>query len=229
MSSIEQLLSIQVEPFPDSDLASPEGLIAIGGDLTPHRLIHAYCRGIFPWYNPGEPILWWTPDPRCVIYPKSYKPSRSLGKRIRNTPHQFKFDSDFTQVIERCSQPRRYESGTWIGSDMKVAYIRLHEMGIAHSAEIWMEDEIVGGLYGVAIGGAFFGESMFSLTTDSSKMALKYLVDYLKDWNFSIIDCQISSDHMLSLGAIEVSRKNFLEDLDYAIKLPGKPGSWTQY
>ena len=229
MSSIEQLLSIQVEPFPDSELASAEGLIAIGGDLTPHRLVQAYCKGIFPWYNPGEPILWWTPDPRCVIYPESFKPSRSLAKRIRNTSYEFKFDSNFTQVIERCSEPRRHEKGTWIGDDMKIAYIRLNEMGIAHSAEIWIEGELVGGLYGIAIGGAFFGESMFSKETDSSKMALMHLVDYLYSWNFSIIDCQISSNHMLSLGAVEVSRKKFLEDLDYAIKLPGKPGSWKKY
>ncbi|MEM7194608.1 MAG: leucyl/phenylalanyl-tRNA--protein transferase [Pseudomonadota bacterium] len=228
MSTINQLLQADVEPFPPLEAATPEGLIAIGGDLSPQRLIHAYSRGIFPWYSPGEPILWWSPDPRCIIAVDSFKPKRSLAKNIRNRPHEFKMDCAFEAVIHECAAPRDRESGTWISADMQKAYIRLNQMGVAHSAEIWHEDELVGGLYGVAIGSVFFGESMFSRVQDGSKMALVHLIAYLQQWGFTLVDCQVTSNHMLSLGAFEIPRAEFSDHLEWAIRQPGKPGRWTR-
>lgn len=198
--------------FPDLRYAleEPNGLLAFGGDLSTERLIAAYERGIFPWYSKDEPILWWSPDPRSVIFPEDFKPSRSLKKTIKKRHFEVTMDTSFTQVIQKCSEPRSYSSDTWITEEMIEAYIRLHNLKIAHSVEVWKEKELVGGLYGVSLGKAFFGESMFSSVNDASKVALTYLIEQVKQWNFKLIDCQVSSDHMSSLGALDISRSEFM-------------------
>lgn len=217
-----------VEDFPDVKYATDDGLLALGGDLSPERLISAYRKGIFPWYNPGEPILWWSPDPRCVLIPAQYKQARSLKKSIKKHHFYFTFDSKFEGVIKRCAAPRKIGPGTWITKDMMDAYIGLHQLGYAHSLETWKNGELVGGLYGIALGGIFFGESMFSQVSDSSKAALNFLVENLIKWDFQLIDCQITSPHLLSLGAVEIPRKEFLERLQCALECSGKFGSWGE-
>jgi len=216
-----------VEDFPPLEAATKEGLLAIGGDLSEERLIKAYQSGVFPWYGPDEPILWWSPDPRCVIFPEKFNPSRSLLKSIRKRQFRFTLDTAFNQVISECSVPRGDKNGTWITSSMKRAYLGLHQTGIAHSAEIWQQDQLVGGLYGLALGGVFFGESMFSRVTDSSKAALALLIGKLVQWDFRLIDCQVSSDHLLSLGAEEIPRTEFINLLQSALALPGNLKSWS--
>ena len=203
-------------------LEEPNGLLAAGGDLSPNRLLNAYSLGIFPWYNPGEPILWWTPDPRSVIYPETFKPSRSLRKLLKQQKFQVTMNTCFSKVINCCSQPRAQESGTWIDPAIKQAYTQLHEMGFAHSVEVWLEGRLVGGLYGVALGGVFFGESMFSIKDNASKVAFALLCKQLCSWNFEIIDCQVHNPHLESLGAVEIPRAHFLESLEKGISKPAQ-------
>ena len=221
--------------FPPLEAATREGLLAIGGDLSERRLIAAYRSGIFPWYGVGEPILWWSPDPRCVIFPSRFAPSRSLKKTLRQQPFRFTLDTAFERVIAECSAPRDASTGgtcdgtggTWITAEMARAYIGLHRSGVAHSAEIWQRGRLVGGLYGLALGGVFFGESMFSRVADSSKAALALLIERLLRWDFRLIDCQVRSTHLLSLGAEEIPRTEFIKRLQSALTLPGKPGNWS--
>ncbi len=200
-------------PFPDPALAEsePDGLLAVGGDLHPRRLIGAYRQGIFPWYNPGQPILWWSPDPRMVLFPGRLHVSRSLRKVLRQQRFRITFDQDFAGVIRRCAAPRPGQSGTWITPEMERAYQRLHEMGLAHSVEAWQAGELVGGLYGVAQGRVFFGESMFSFVSNASKAAFATLVECLQTLDWAVIDCQVHTSHLASLGAELIPRARFLE------------------
>ena len=217
-----------VEEFPDVRYATDDGLLALGGDLKPERLLKAYSKGIFPWYNPGEPILWWTPNPRCVLFPDRFKPSRSLRKSIRNKGFSFTFDEVFEQVIDQCAQPRAEGQGSWITRDMREAYLALHRLGYAHSVETWHNGNLVGGLYGIAMGRVFFGESMFAHISDASKAALDNLVTHLLEMDFRLIDCQITSSHLLSLGAEEIPRSEFLSHLETGLATESKPTSWRQ-
>ncbi len=213
--------------FPPLEHATPEGLLAIGGDLSPERLIEAYSRGIFPWYNPGQPILWWSPDPRAVLYPGELKVSRSLGKSLRNRGFQFTMDTAFEPVIDACAAPRGTDTrASWITPQMRAAYLQLHHLRIAHSVEVWRDDALVGGLYGVAMGGVFFGESMFSRMPDASKCALVALTGLLLDRNFRVIDCQIESPHLSSLGARPVPRRTFVDTLESGLKIPTRCDAW---
>jgi leucyl/phenylalanyl-tRNA--protein transferase len=197
--------------FPDPELAEPEGLLALGGDLTPDRLLSAYRLGIFPWYEPGGPILWWSPDPRLVLHIAEFRPHRRLLRTIRQGRFETRFNTEFAQVIRACAQvPRRHEVGTWITPEMQDAYIRLHRLGHAHSMETWREGRLVGGIYGVRVGRCFCGESMFHVETDASKVALAALLVRLKTEGVGLVDCQIASDHLISLGAREISRREFL-------------------
>lgn len=219
--------------FPDVRLAlrEPDGLLAIGGDLSPQRLESAYRHGIFPWFNHDQPILWWSPDPRAVLFPDQLKISRSLRKTLRKQVFTVTLDRAFNEVIEACSGPRNPDQhsdpGTWITPEMKQAYNRLHENGLAHSVESWQEGELVGGLYGVAVGRVFFGESMFTRITDASKVAFVHLVRQLQLWGFSVIDCQIHSAHLESLGAENIRRQRFTRLLDEYCNKPGQPLPWV--
>lgn len=194
-------------------LNEPDGLLAAGGDLSVERLIQAYRLGIFPWYEDGQPILWWSPDPRCVVFTESYKPSRSLRKVLNKQIFQITIDTCFKDVIEACAQPRDYSEGTWITQDMVTAYCRLHHQGYAHSFECWHEGELVGGLYGVSLGRVFFGESMFSRMSNASKVAFVALVRHCQRLDFPLIDCQVTNHHLLSLGAEEIPRNDFATHL----------------
>jgi leucyl/phenylalanyl-tRNA--protein transferase len=216
-------------PFPDVSLAErePNGLLAVGGDLSPQRLINAYIRGIFPWFSEGEPILWWSPDPRTVLFPEQIKISRSLKKTLKKERYRVSFDRDFQAVIEACAQPRESSPGTWLLPEMIEAYHTQHELGLAHSVEVWQDEELVGGLYGMAIGGVFFGESMFSRLPDTSKIALVHLSRTLQTWNFKMIDCQVYTQHLASLGAQEIPRRTFCAHLAHWCRLPGHSGSWA--
>lgn len=196
-------------PSLDHALVEPDGLLAAGGDLSLARLINAYKHGIFPWYNKGEPILWWSPDPRCVLFPDNLKISRSLAKTLRKKPFEIRFDTAFANVINACAAPRDNQSGTWITQEMFNAYVNMHEQGYAHSIECWLDDELVGGLYGIAIGKMFFGESMFSKVADASKVALVYLCEYLIKHDFKLIDSQVHTNHMESMGAEMIPRREF--------------------
>ena len=216
-----------VEDFPDAEFATEDGLLALGGDLSTERLLKAYRCGIFPWYSPGEPILWWSPDPRCVLYPHQFRPSRSLKKSIRKNRFKFTFDQDFESVIEYCAALRTRETETWITEEMKAAYIRLHQLGYAHSTEVWKNGQLAGGLYGIAMGSMYFGESMFSLVPDASKAALYCLSSSLCAWQYHLIDCQVTSPHLLSLGATEIPRWEFLGNLELALSQPDKTGTWS--
>ncbi len=193
-------------PDPALALADPNGLLAVGGDLSPVRLIHAYRHGIFPWYSDGQPILWWSPDPRLVLYPGEVHVSRSLGKTLRQRRFEVSFDRDFAAVISGCAA----RDSTWITAEMRAAYLRLHALGRAHSVECWCDGRLVGGLYGVSIGRVFFGESMFSLERDASKVALVTLARTLERWGYALMDCQVESDHLMSLGARNLAREHFL-------------------
>ena len=202
--------------FPPLELAlrEPNGLLCAGGDLTPQRLLKAYGHGIFPWYAKGEPILWWSPDPRMVLVPSEFKLSRSLQRTLRAGRYQVRLDTDFPAVIRSCAKARRKsQSGTWITTEMETAYIALHELGYAHSVETWVDDVLVGGLYGLAIGKMFYGESMFSHASDASKIALAHLAFYLDAQGFGLIDCQMNTPHLASLGAREIPRVDFLARL----------------
>jgi len=216
----------QAFPSVTKALKEPDGLLAIGGCLSPKRLVNAYRQGIFPWYNPGEPILWWSPDPRLVLFPEKLLTSRSLRKTLRQTIFSVTIDQAFDGVIGSCAQPRPGQSGTWITKDIKQAYTELFRLGIAHSAEAWLNGKLVGGLYGVALGQVFFGESMFHTETDASKVAFTVLVDKLKSWGYRLVDCQVHSQHLVSLGAEEIPRDAFLLSLDQYCDLPASPFAW---
>lgn len=198
-------------PFPPTDQALdyPQGLLAIGGDLSPARLINAYRQGIFPWYAEGQPILWWSPAPRCVIVPDKVHISRRLRRRYNQGRFSLTADQAFAQVIEACAAPRRDQPETWITPEMQTAYNRLHDMGFAHSVEVSIDGELAGGIYGLALGRVFFGESMFSNHTDASKLALVALCLQLHRWGFTLLDCQVSNPHLLRMGALEISRQSF--------------------
>jgi len=217
--------------FPDPRYAPKEGLLAYGGDLHPDRVLTAYRRGIFPWYNPGDPVLWWSPDPRLVLYPKRLKISRSLRKTLRKKRFRVRLDSAFETVMRHCAAvPRPNQEGTWILPEVIESYTALHSRGFAHSVEVYDESgALFGGLYGLSIGSAFFGESMFSLKPDGSKIALVYLTALAKRWGFDFIDCQIPSDHLKRMGAEEIPRSRFLDELAQTQTRLGVPGSWREH
>jgi len=213
--------------FPPPDLASREGLLAIGGDLCQERLLQAYSMGIFPWFTQTEPIMWWSPDPRLVLYPDEIRISRSLQKTIKKGLFNITMDQAFDQVINQCARvPRKIGESTWIVPDMIKAYGQLHESGYAHSVEAWQNDTLAGGLYGVSLGKSFFGESMFTHVTNASKVAFAALVDHLKSLSFDLIDCQVTTEHLISFGAREVPRETFLEQLKESLKTPTIKGKW---
>lgn len=198
-------------PDPCEALDDPNGLLAVGGDLSPVRLLEGYRNGIFPWYSPGDPILWWSPDPRTVLFPDEIIIHRSLRKTLKRQPFEICVNRDFAGVLEGCAAPREEQHGTWITQDMKQAYIRLHSMGYARSVECWQDDQLVGGLYGVSMGRVFFGESMFSRLSDASKIALVALCQGILGQTPAVIDCQFSTSHLQSLGARAIPRKAFLD------------------
>ena len=217
------------DPFPpvDKALRNPNGLLCAGADLSPGRLLAAYRQGIFPWYSGDEPILWWSPDPRMVLFCEELRVSRSLAKSIRNKGFEVRIDSAFSRVTKACAEPRKDETGTWLGKEMQAAYLALHHAGHAHSFETWHEDKLVGGLYGVAIGHAFFGESMFSLATDASKVALVGLAETLRARGYPMIDCQQRTPLLASLGGREIPRRQFLRRVTGLVNYPEPPGKWT--
>ena len=213
------LAELPDSPFPTLDQALDDGLLAVGGDLSSHRLLNAYRNGIFPWFNEHDPILWWSPDPRMVLFTEQIKVSKSLQKTLKSTQLSITIDRAFSDVMTACAAPRKSangetNSGTWIHPDMIEAYTALHQQGVAHSVECWQGNNLVGGLYGIAIGHIFFGESMFSTVQDSSKIALVALCRQLERWGFPLIDCQIYSEHLASMGATEIKRKQFTSYLD---------------
>jgi leucyl/phenylalanyl-tRNA--protein transferase len=214
--------------FPAPEEADPSGLLAVGGDLSSERLLEAYRLGIFPWFSGDEPILWWSPDPRLVLELNDFKVSRSLRKTLKKNVFRVTFDRAFSEVMRACaSVPRDGQRGTWITKDMQKAYLELHKLGYAHSVETWVSDELVGGLYGVSLGRAFFGESMFHRRDDASKVALAALVERLKSWHFDFIDAQMTTAHLLSLGAKELPRRIFLRRLRAALRGSSKTGKWS--
>ena len=214
--------------FPPAHFAAPNGLLAVGGDLSEKRLLLAYQMGIFPWYSAGDPILWWSPDPRLVLYPDEIRVSRRLRRTIRQGKFSVTSDTVFERVIDACARIRTDESReTWIVGDMIAAYTHLFSLGYAHSVEIWYDNELAGGLYGVSLGGSFFGESMFSRVANASKVALVALCDYLSELRFDMIDCQVPTSHLVRLGAREISRKQFLATLAKSIKRPNIAGKWS--
>jgi leucyl/phenylalanyl-tRNA--protein transferase len=216
------------DPFPPVEraLKDPNGLLAAGGDLSTERLLDAYRHGVFPWYSGGEPVLWWSPDPRMVLYCDELKVPRSLAKSVRNKGYRVTADTAFEAVLAGCSAPRKGEAGTWLGRDMRAAYGRLHRAGYAHSFETWQGDNLVGGLYGVALGRMFYGESMFSKATDASKVALVALVSELKKRQFPLIDCQMHTPLLASLGAREIPRRSFLRAVATLVDYGGQTGNW---
>ena len=213
--------------FPHPSHADKDGLLAIGGDLSAERLLFAYSQGIFPWFDADSPILWWSPDPRMVLIPGEFKKSKSLVQSIRRKNYEVRFDEDFRSVIKYCAVTgSREEEGTWITREMIDAYTKLHELGYAHSVETYMDGRLAGGLYGVSLGKAFFGESMFFLQRDASKVALAALVDRAMEWGFHFIDAQQRTEHLRSLGARAIARSSFLKMLEYALTYPTITGKW---
>ena len=213
--------------FPPTEEAEADGLLAVGGDLTKERLLAAYRQGIFPWYEIGQPILWWCPNPRLVLFPEELRISRSLRKVLRKREFEIRFDSSFENVIKACAYVRTEQGkGTWIIPEMQQAYTELHQEGYAHSVESWLNGELVGGLYGISLGQCFFGESMFSNVSDSSKAALVALAEFSKQVGIKIIDCQMTTQHLLSLGAREIDRQSFLRKLYQYLEKPDIKGSW---
>lgn len=208
-------------------LQEPNGLLAAGGDLSPEWLLAAYSRGIFPWYSATEPILWWSPDPRMVLRPPAIRITRSLRQALRQRRFTVRCDTAFRQVMETCAEPREPGGGTWITPEMVAAYTRMHELGYAHSVETWQEGRLVGGLYGMALGRAFFGESMFSRATDSSKVALAHLARHLERLGFAVIDCQMATSHLASMGGATLPRADFARELATLTRDPGQPGRWS--
>ncbi|MCP4749692.1 MAG: leucyl/phenylalanyl-tRNA--protein transferase [Proteobacteria bacterium] len=216
--------------FPDPSLAEPEGLLAVGGDLELDRILLAYSMGIFPWFSKGQPILWWSPDPRLILLPDQIHISKSLRRILKNRKFTVRFDTRFLDVITLCGEIKRQgQDGTWITSEMMDAYGRLHEAGFAHSVEAYFQGELVGGLYGVSLGTAFFGESMFSLNPDASKVSLVFLSKQLSEWGYEFIDCQIPTGHLKRMGAFEINRDDFLKKLQVALTKPTYSGSWQAY
>lgn len=225
------------DDFPPVNQALPEhdGLLAAGADLSPERLITAYRSGIFPWYSAGQPVLWWSPDPRMVLFPAEFRMPRSLAKRLRHHDYEIRFDTAFESVMRACAEPRRDQTGTWITAEMIAAYISLHRLGHAHSVETWIDGELAGGLYGIALGRAFYGESMFARAADASKIALAHLVRLLQCHHFGIIDCQMNTAHLARFGAREIPRSEFSQRLGELVNYPspaevwrhdGEPVSW---
>jgi leucyl/phenylalanyl-tRNA--protein transferase len=215
-------------PFPPISraLREPNGLLCAGADLSPGRLLDAYARGIFPWFSEGEPILWWSPHPRMVLFPDEFRISRSLRKTVARGAFETRFDTAFREVMAACAAPREPGGGTWIMPEMIAAYVRLHELGFAHSVESWREGHLAGGLYGILLGRVFFGESMFSRATDASKVALVKLVERAKTLGVRVIDCQQATRHLASLGAREIPRRDFAHLLAESIQYPPSGGRW---
>jgi leucyl/phenylalanyl-tRNA--protein transferase len=211
--------------FPNPETSDRQGLLLIGGDLNPQRLLKAYSQGIFPWYNPGSPVLWWSPNPRLILYPDDFKLSHSLAKSLKK-PFQLTTDTVFSQVMIECATNSGRVNNTWITREMIDAYTQLYAMGYAHSFEIWLDNELVGGLYGLSLGRAFFGESMFHKVTDASKIAFYYLCNTMSTWGFDFIDCQLPSTHLQNLGAKIISRTEFLRLLRNTLEYPTKQGVW---
>ncbi len=213
--------------FPSPENAEPDGLLAVGGDLSSERVLLAYQMGIFPWYSERQPILWWSPNPRMILEPGNFHVSRRLRQTLKKAPFKVTFDRAFAKVIRACaSVQRRDQDGTWITPEMQQAYIRLHKQGYAHSVESWLEGELVGGVYGVSLGRCFFGESMFFYRTDASKVALTALIERLKAWDFSMLDAQMTTRHLMTLGAKEITRRVFLKRLREALGFPTIRGNW---
>ncbi|MGM0574701.1 MAG: leucyl/phenylalanyl-tRNA--protein transferase [Myxococcota bacterium] len=214
--------------FPHPELADPSGLLAVGGDLRPERLLLGYRTGIFPWYDEGMPLLWHSPDPRMVLHPRELHVGRSLRKHMRRRPYTLRFDTAFRDVITACaSVPRPGQNGTWLTEEMIEAYVLLHDMGYAHSAEAWRDGELVGGLYGVSLGGMFFGESMFARADDASKIAFVATVRQLRRWGVGLVDCQVYTEHLARFGAREIPRHVFLGQLRDQLDVPTRPGLWS--
>lgn len=213
-------------PMVSQALREPDGLLAIGGCLSQTRLLNAYRHGIFPWYNRGEPILWWSPNSRLILFPDKLVISRSLRKTLRKNVFSVTFDQAFDEVMKACAAPRKNADGTWITDEMNAAYNRLHKAGYAHSVEAWLDGKLVGGLYGVALGQTFFGESMFHTETDASKVAFVTLVQQLKNWGYRLIDCQVHTKHLESFGAEEIDRDAFIALLDRYCDAPPQPYAW---
>jgi leucyl/phenylalanyl-tRNA--protein transferase len=224
---IPWLSDARVFPPVETALRDPNGLLAAGGDLAPSRILAAYRQGVFPWFSPGEPILWWSPDPRMVLVPNQFRIHRSLAKTLRSASYEVRLDSAFAEVIAACAAaPRAGQSGTWITDAMKDAYCELHRLGYAHSVEVWIEGELAGGLYGLALGAAFFGESMFSRQRDASKIALAHLCAYIRRREFGIIDCQMETRHLASLGGRPIPRGEFVNLLNDHCRRGDEPGPW---
>lgn len=229
------VLGFHTQDFPPIEhaLDDPNGLLAAGGDLAPERLIDAYRKGIFPWFDQDQPILWWSPSPRAVLFPDQIHISRSLHKALRKGRFNVTMDNCFNDVIRACAEPRTYSDGTWITQEMIEAYCRLHELGYAHSIEVWADSKLVGGVYGIALGKVFFGESMFSRQTNASKIAFVYLVSQLQAWGFQLIDCQVENPHLASLGSTNITRAEFKSILQTQIPASGElisqrlPTKWT--
>jgi leucyl/phenylalanyl-tRNA--protein transferase len=214
--------------FPSPRFAGKDGLLAIGGDLSEKRLLLAYRMGIFPWFSDDQPILWWSPDPRLVLYPDEIRISKSLKKVIKKKMFHLTMDTAFEEVINACAQvPRADDQGTWIVKDMIDAYCRLHEAGFAHSVEAWYKGKLAGGLYGISLGKSFFGESMFTYMSNASKVAFAALVAYLRELSFDMIDCQVATAHLIRFGAIEISRDRFLDELEHSLDAPTRRGKWS--
>lgn len=223
------LLNADPEAFPHPSRADRGGLLAVGGDLSPRRLLAAYARGIFPWYSEGQPILWHSPDPRFVLWPRALHVPRSLRKTQRRGLYRIRYDTSFAQVIAACARmPRPGQDGTWITQEMRAAYEELFRLGYAHSAEAWRGEELVGGLYGVSLGSAFFGESMFALAPDASKLAFVELAEKVASWGYTLIDCQVETEHLARFGAEHVPRRRFLAALADALLRPTRQGRWTE-
>jgi len=215
-------------PFPPVSraLEEPNGLLAAGGSLSVRRLLDAYRHGIFPWYSDGQPLLWWSPDPRMILEPRAFRLSRSLRKRLWRRDYEVRVDTCYGEVMRACAAPRAGQSGTWITEDMSRAYGKLHALGIAHSVETWIDGTLAGGLYGVALGRVFFGESMFTRATDASKIAFAHLVRQLERWDYGLIDCQMETAHLASLGARPIPRGEFMRKLSDLVNYPVSPGTW---
>lgn len=217
-------------PFPSFDTWPSDAPLAWGGELFPGRLLSSYSQGIFPWYSEQKPILWWSPDPRCVLFLDQLKISHSLSRELKKKTWTLRADIQFHKVIEACSKtPRPRQAGTWLTDKMIDAYNTLHQMGLAHSIEVYLNEKLVGGLYGLSLGNIFFGESMFSTTPNASKIALIYLVRLLKSWQYTLIDCQVHNPHLASLGAQNIPRTDFLQHLNTALSHPSHQGPWTHH
>ncbi len=213
--------------FPDPNLADTEGLVALCGELSPNQVLKAYGKGIFPWYSENEPVMWWSPNPRMVLFPEEFKIPRSLRPKLNKPTFHCTFDQSFEQVIEYCRMPRPDQQGTWITDEMKNVYVALHESGYAHSLEVWLDKKLVAGLYGVSLGKMFAGESMFTLVSDASKIALVKLVEFCNEQGFHFMDCQVFTEHLARFGAIEIPRQQFLGRLEKALGAPTIIGKWS--